>query len=240
MQSADVGCVVQVGGLMEALGGLLALVSAALFIVSVIAIIRPLPKLKLPTRGRAVVVAIGSFVLMGIAGSMLPPPDESAAANAVPKAAPPADIKAETQALWTELTEAVGGCDTASNEVAAIFESSKNPYEIYPIINAAAETCTDAGLRVGKLRSPASSSGDAKKGLDDALDRCSTAYAVKGSAYSKVAKVLDGDARPSAVSEASESMEMATVGQWSCVAAFFAAAEKAGVPMGEIGGAKKG
>lgn len=149
---------------MEALGGLLALIGVALFIVSVIAIIRPLPKLRLPTRGRAVLAAIGSFVLIGIAGSMLPPPDQPAAAGPAPQGVAPADIKAETQALWTELTKAVGGCDTASNEVAAIFEESKNPYEIYPIVNGAAGTCIDAGIKVGKLRSPASSSGDAKKG----------------------------------------------------------------------------
>ena len=223
---------------MEAVGGLFVLVGLGLFLVALVALFRPIPKLKLGTRGRAGLALVGSVVLFIVGGSLLPEVEPSAA-TATP-ALKPADVKAETKALWTELTEAVGGCDKASNEVAAIFEKSRDLYELYPVVKSASGACMEAAVGLGKLKVPESTQGDTRKDFEEALERCSAAYALKGAGYSQMAKVLDGDHRPSQVSDAMETMQTANAGQWACVAGFFAAADKAGVPLGEIGEAKKG
>lgn len=66
----------------EFLGGLLALLSLAAMGISLIAVIRPIPKLNLPTRRKAALAFAASFGLMIVAGMILPTPPESKAQTA--------------------------------------------------------------------------------------------------------------------------------------------------------------
>jgi hypothetical protein len=76
---------------MEALGGLLALVAVAGFILSLVALIRPLPKLGLKSRKRAALAVVGSVILMGVSGSLLPDPPPSNSSPAKEKIAEKAE-----------------------------------------------------------------------------------------------------------------------------------------------------
>lgn len=71
---------------MAAFGGLLVFAAMAVFLLSLVALIRPLPRLWLPTRKRAALGLVGSVILFGVGGSMLPPAPPSA-----PKVAKPSD-----------------------------------------------------------------------------------------------------------------------------------------------------
>lgn len=230
----------------EFFGGLLALVSMAAFITSLIAIFRPFPKIGLPTRGRAVLALVGSFLLMAVAGAILPPQDGDATAEAKPantskaepktEAAP--DMTAEVQATFAQLTDKVEACDAASKVVASTFERTKDPYAIYPVVTRATDACKESWLSMNDLKPPPSARGAVKTAFKEAIETCSTAYFMKYQAYEAMAKVLDGDTRPSAVTKAREGMESATTGQVVCVAGFFSAAERAGVGMDKVAGEK--
>lgn len=229
----------------EFVGGLLALVSLAGLIVSLIAIFRPFPRIGLPTRGRAALALVGSFVLMGVAGAILPPQPADAttggksatvAKGSPEKAAP--DMTAEVQATFAQLTEKVEACDQASKTVAASFEKSRNPYQLFPVVTGATEACKSSWLALNDLKPPPSARGAVKTAFKDAIETCSTAYFMKFQAYEAMGKVLDGDTRPSAVTKAREGMESATSGQVVCVAGFFQAADKAGVAMDKVTGDK--
>ena len=54
------------------MGGLLMLISMVTGTASFIALFKPLPRFWLPTRKRAAIVWIASFVLLGIGGELLP------------------------------------------------------------------------------------------------------------------------------------------------------------------------
>ena len=60
---------------MEHIGGLLILLSMATGTAALIALIRPLPRIYLPTRKWAAIVWAISFLLFGLGGAMLPTPN---------------------------------------------------------------------------------------------------------------------------------------------------------------------
>ena len=66
---------------MSDFGVLLMLVGVAIGLISFVGIIRPLPRLWLPTRKRAAQVLGASFLMFIIGGMLLPTPEESAAQN---------------------------------------------------------------------------------------------------------------------------------------------------------------
>lgn len=231
----------------EFFGGLLALASLAAMLISIIAIIRPLPKLKLPTRGRAALALVGSFVLIGVAGAVLPPEyaEKGKASTGAPTttaatkpATPTPDMTAEVVALFEQVKEEVRGCDAASQIVADAFDKNHDVYELYEIVGRATERCKDSWQGLNGLKPPPSARGEIKSAFQEALETCSTAYFSKFDAYEKISKVIDGDNRPSAVSKAKESMEFATTGQMVCVAGFLSAGSKAGVSMETLSGDK--
>lgn len=57
----------------EALGGSLVLLSMLTFAVGLVALIRPLPRLKLGSRARAGGLVVASFLAFAVGGSLLPP-----------------------------------------------------------------------------------------------------------------------------------------------------------------------
>lgn len=80
------------------------------------------------------------------------------------------------------------------------------------------------------LKPPKSATGDVKDAFKKALIQCSDAYLIKATGYNQMAKVLDGDRRPSAVGHAKQAMEAAQLGQFACIAGFMSAATEAGLP----------
>ena len=91
---------------MEALVSLAALILLTIFITSVIALIRPLPRLWLPTRKRAGIVVAASFVLMGVFGNLLPkPPVQEETAKAEEQEPEPVEAGEKQETVKVELPE---------------------------------------------------------------------------------------------------------------------------------------
>lgn len=126
---------------------------------------------------------------------------------------------------------AVAPCDAASKLVASASEKQRDVYGLYEVVKDAEGRCTASWQNLRELEPPRSARGEVKKQFTEAIGNCGTAYWMKKEAYEKMANVLDGDMRPSAVATAKSSMEDASGAQLACVAGFMVAAEKAGVPM---------
>lgn len=225
---------------MEDLRAGLSLLTVAAFVIGVVAIFKPLPKLGLTTRGRAGLAIVGSLIAMGIVGAIFPSEPTATASvpaeAAKPKADPKVELVSETKAVWEELKSAVQPCDTASKKTADAFDKTTDAYALYGVVTDAQEKCKQSWQTLNRLDPPSSASGEAKTALKEALDGCSTAYWMKYHAYEDMAEVINGDTRPSAVAKANSSMQDASNAQLMCVASFMSAGEKAGVPIAELVG----
>lgn len=210
----------------EFFGGLLVLAAFALFIISIIALIKPLKTLKLGSRKRAALALVGSFILMMIGGSILPPPSpeevaareaEEAQAKAKREQTQAAEKKARddasaaelarlkpvmTQAatqLWNRINSTVADCDAASEAVSnAAGARNANPYTLYPLVQRAESVCSDEALELRRIEVPDEIPSRYRDGFREAIETCSNAYIAKMSAFDSMAKVLDGNTRPSA------------------------------------------
>ena len=79
------------------MGGLLILISMVAGTVAFISLIRPLPRLWLPTRKRAALVWIASFVLLLTGGSLLPDPTPPQSLDIVPVGQEPLEAQEEQE-----------------------------------------------------------------------------------------------------------------------------------------------
>lgn len=226
----------------EFFGGLLVLASLAGFIVAIIALIKPIPKIGLSSRKRALLAIPASFIVMLMGGALLPPVEKEAVAATTPNAAvsnaasaneavPEPEMTAEVQGHWKTVLAALKPCDNAAKRVAEASGGDVNAYELYPVLTNASDVCRGSWSAVQDIDPPKSAKGEAKEAFEKALSDCTMAYLFKSDAYRQMAKVLDGDMRPSAVNKAKESMDAATSGQMVCVAGYMSAAIKAGVSL---------
>ena len=186
-------------------------------------------------------LSVGGFVSF-VLGLILTPtpaqqgqPEVSATTHPAPSPARSPgspDIKArverEATALWASVVRIDEACSSASKRVAKA-GASADPYQIYPAAKAAEEACSSASSETNKLLPPASLDGSQKTAFADAIEKCGQAQMVRSTAYSKVAEVVDGNLRPSAVTEAKENLQTAQSASIFCAAGFFDAAAKAGI-----------
>jgi len=246
----------------EFLGAVLVLSAFAMFVLSIVVLVKPLKELKLGTRARGLLLLVASFVVMGIGGAVLPPPSpEDVAAREAKRAQESAerekaratekkardDAAAAKQAaekvastaaasqLWTRINSTVAGCDAASKAVAdAAGARNPSPYVLYPLLQRAESICRSEGLDVGQLDIPDDIPARHRDGFKEALETCSNAYLAKMSAFGAMAEVLDGNVRPSAVSAAQEGAERAQAGVMLCGIRYMKAANDAGLELDEV------
>lgn len=235
----------------DAIGIILVLAAMVGFVFGVVNLIKPLGRLKITDRLRALAVVGGSFVVflvggfVGAAGmsggptgaadaSAAPPATELGAASAKTARANPAGIsEAEFVGIWTSVKVAMEPCD---NQVGRAGEALQGGdiYGAYPLVQRARETCMHASMAVSDVDIPRSAKGEVRKAIEEARERCSTTMFVKRKAMGKVAKVVDGDARPSAVAAAREELEEGSTMTMGCIVGFMSAAEKAGHVLPEF------
>lgn len=236
----------------EFFGGLLVLASPVLFILGLVALIKPLPKLKLGSRKRAGLALLGSVVAMGVGGALLPDPattpakpaDKPAEKASKPEAKPAAPVvdaeavKSQTLALWKQVVAATEVCDkangTAGEVVGRISSGRASVYDGYNSAKQAEQVCRDATMTLGDLEPPAAVKGDTRQKFSKALENCQLAYVGKQMAMEKMAKILDGNMRPSAVAEFQETAQAAQSGALVCAAGFMTAADAAGVKIEDL------
>lgn len=137
--------------------------------------------------------------------------------------------------LWNRINSTVAQCDAISERVAV--ESGRrnpSPYTLYPLVESADSICSAEALEVRRLTVPDAIPSRYRGAFEDAIETCSNAYFAKSSAYESMAKVLDGNIRPSAVSAAQQNAERAQAGVMLCGIGFIKAATDAGLDPEEV------
>jgi len=250
---------------METVGGLLGLAAMIGFVLAFVCLIRPIKAVKMGTRKRALIGMGISFVVLIIAGSIMPKPTpeelaarqatEAAAAEksaadkagqekadneraAAALAAQKPAIAAAAQSLWTQVATQVSGCDTASGYVADVAgRRNPNVYDLYSQVTQADTICSEAASNVGRISVPDTIPSAKRAKFKEAIETCRNAYYAKASAFDQMSKVLNGDVRPSAVNEAKQASEAAQAGSMLCAIGFMTAGSEAGLTMEETMGA---
>lgn len=248
----------------ENLGVIIVLLSLLVLLVSVVALVWPLKSLKLGTRKRALLGIGASLLLFIVGGAIIPPaaPEQVAAREAQrakEKAALDAIRAGEAKAradqaaaefqrnkeaialaakgMWTQVTAQVGPCDEAGKHVATVAgRRNLNIYDLYPMVQQAQSICSDAGLNIGRIPVPAAIPSGDRAAFKEAIETCGNAYFAKGIAYDQMAKVLNGDMRPSAVNDAKQASEGAQAGTMLCAIGFMKAVGDTGLPLGDVMG----
>lgn len=141
--------------------------------------------------------------------------------------------EADFMTVWNATKVSMAPCDRLVGEAGDEIKSG-DMYAAYELVISARSACEDASAEIPTIRIARSVKGEVRSALVLALDRCSTAMFAKRQAMGKVAAVVDGDARPSAVAEARRENELASTITLGCVAAFAQAAEKAGFTLPEL------
>lgn len=228
------------------MGVLLLLLGLVGFVLSVVALVRPIARLGLGTRKRAGLALAVSFVVM-IIGAALVPSDPAVETEKTTKAAVspalapsraatagPVDVLAQ----WKQLVATVKPCDLASKDVATktdgLADGADDIYTAHRATVDAQEACAQASEDLGKLKAPASTDEPVREKLSTALDVCKFAYDAKATAYRQMASVLNGDASPEAVTKTSKSMDEAVARQTYCALSYMSAAEEAGVKVEDL------
>jgi len=223
----------------ETLGELIVFIGFVAFVVSVIALIRPMPRFKLPTRGRAGLLLAGSLVLT-LAGGVLLPPRPATVAQAPkperpsPPSAVPADMTGEMVTLFRQVRDAADPCEEAGATIQRVIRVSNRNQAVYDALTEATDTCKAASRTIADLRPPTSASRELKAGLKDALETCRSAYYSKAASYHAVARILDKGVRPSDAPEVRDALQSARTGQMECYGAYAAAAKPAGVTLDSL------
>lgn len=238
---------------MEALATAIVLLSVPAFIFGLVNVIRPIQKLgirKPVVGGIIMLAAFFSFFAGGLLGAASQPggleglPEERPAASAekrdrapAEKAAPANITQAEFDAVWTQATQLMAPCDRAVDSATTALLSG-NAYTAYPAVQRAEQTCGSVSLDMFDLDIPRSAKGEVREKLKEAKDRCQSAMTQKQIAMKGIARVLDGDSRPSAVSAAQEDAERAQAMVLGCAVSFMSAAQAGGLNFaGMEGGA---
>jgi hypothetical protein len=204
--------------------------------VSVVALIRPLPGLKLPTRGRAALILVVSFIVTGATGSLLPsdkvatvqPP--SATPPERPNDAPPPTLAAEVQSLTRLIEVDTGDCEEAGRHIAKTARSGESAQAVYDAAEHAKQLCKATVTIMDNLKPPASIDGKARDAFRTALNACRRGYEEKAADFSILAEAIDSG-RLSDASEAKAAMQEAATRREECLARVNAAAEGAGVTL---------
>lgn len=236
---------------MEAVAILVVLASIGAGLFGLVNLIKPLGWFRLTSRRYAAALVVASFfafMVGGLMGAASQPGGLSAAMEAeaesstasaptkdehTEKAAPAGVTQAEFDSLWARIKIAMEPCDAQVGRAGEAM-SGGNAYAAYPLVIRAKDVCWSASSAISDLDLPRSAKGDARKALDEGRDACSMAMFLKRQAMDKVAKVVDGDSRPSAVAAAQSEMEDAGRQTMACVIGMGRAAEASDLVLPEI------
>jgi hypothetical protein len=213
----------------------------ALFVIALVAVFRPLPKFKLPTR-KAATVGMALSVASCVTGAAFMPTDQDIAQAAAVKQTEAKVAKdalgKEITAEWQSLLDAVEPCDEANTraveDMQAISEGRGSVYEAYASAEQGAAICHKAHYALRDLDVPVSAEGELRDNLTESLKTCADAYLLRKLSLEAAQSILDGDIRPSAVNEFKAQAEGAQAGTLACVAGYMSAAMNAGVDLKEM------
>jgi hypothetical protein len=231
------------------LGLILMLAGTFLLVASIVALIRPIPKLFMPTRKRAGAGLLIALVV-GTTGGALSPDQQPAVAataapneEAVPEKRTPAkerpverksdELKEQLIASWKSLRAATSDCDETNKRlgdaIGAVSSGGGSIYDAYALARDGVETCRSAWSALGELGPPPAADASLRSDFSTTLESCRGAYLMRQESLETATKILDGDFRPSLVSTYKDQAGVAQQGVMACAAGYMSAALKAGV-----------
>ncbi|GLK49640.1 hypothetical protein GCM10017620_26130 [Brevundimonas intermedia] len=235
---------------MFALALIVFLISIPAGIAGLVLVIKPIPPITKRRVGAAILAA--SFVMFWggaiTAGATMSPEmkaageaqqkkdqeDRARAAAAVAKVEQPVGVtQAEFDAVWGATKVVMDRCDAPLRRAGEIVGTG-DMYAAYPAVQRAEDECNQAMLLMQDIDPPKSAKGDVKRAFLDAREACATTAFIKGDAMAKLAKVVNGDSRPSAFAEVKAELERGQLSNLHCLAKFAAAAEAAGLTLPEF------
>ncbi|MGE5564728.1 MAG: hypothetical protein ACM3YN_01025 [Parcubacteria group bacterium] len=152
-----------------------------------------------------------------------------------PKEAPPPPVDQATKnrqakQLISDLSAVTDPCDKFGKAVGDAF-GNYDMLTAYENATNAEGVCYDAAGKVESVALPAYLSEQGKKDVKAALHDLSEAYSMKAYTYKGMAKVADGNMKPSMVSDVKSRQEMATAGQLSGLAQLMTILVREGAEM---------
>jgi hypothetical protein len=147
-----------------------------------------------------------------------------------------ANLAAPATAFYQRFQEVTQACDTAGDEAKALLKRG-DTVGGYQALAEAQDQCKAAFMAVTNLQVP-EVENTAMTALGAAKDVCGVAYWSKRNAYRDVAKVINGDERPSAQATAAQSSTKANDQLGACVAQMMKAVHDAGGAVPELDAAK--
>ena len=226
---------------METLGSLIILVSFAAFILGVVNAIRPQAWMKVRKRLVGLFIILGSMAGCVAGGSMMPqaPASTVAAAEKITPQAETAPAKpagmtqAEFDAVWSQVKVKMEQCDAPLRRAGEAVGTG-DVYAVFTPVKAAGEACKAVWLDMGRIEIPRSAKGEVKAAMKEAQDICENAAYLKMEAMEQMAKVLDGDARPSAMADLQDKLERGKTLASGCWISYMGAAGKADLTLPEF------
>lgn len=224
------------------------LLSIPVGIAGLVLVIKPIPPITKRRVGAGILA--GSFVLFWasiiIAGMDMPEGQQPSAAAAAkgqqgerargaavpaPKVEKPAGVaQAEYETYYDGVMNALKPCDTAVSSASTAIGAG-DVYAAYPVVQRAEQVCLSTAGDVRAVRIPRSAKGEVKKSFEGARESCSMTGTMKWAGMRALAKVLDGDMRPSAVSDAKQQMAASSSYALVCAANMVQIAQAAGLEL---------
>ena len=241
--------------MLEFIGVCLALASAALFFMALIALVRPMPRLRMGTRRKALYGLGGSFLLFAITGIFLPtPPAETSGKKAVasssvsntPKQAPSVAEKGLTaeqdsavsfaRALMIQTVACSSSVDTAQSTVDKAAAERARPIDAYMDAKSAAKFCRDATADI-KAISTEVPDGQ-RKIAAQAIKYCGEAATVRADAMKRLMAIIDGAPSLEDAAQYKEKKNEAAGHDYACRMTLQGLGQAMKIPDGELEFAK--
>lgn len=210
------------------------LIALAAFLLSLIALWRPIRRIGLGTRKRALVASLVSGVVMAGGAAKIgaaAPIDEE-----VPAASVHASISQETlvnvRAAHDRAIAAADHCAKAFHaiEVGAAIPGASGQ-SLYPLASGAVARCRESSMAFDGMRPPEGVSRDNRKAFDATFRTCALAYAGHQRAAESLMRATDNGMQPSLVAEFRRLGGEAATGKAICAAQIVQTTRGAGVEV---------
>jgi hypothetical protein len=187
------------------------------------------------------IVGFGWLVIsMLIVGTISPPPaatEKPAAAGGFSEDSTTAEAKAKVVSINTKddfranyksMMALSKRCDDSLSATSSWLKAG-DAIRAYDAAKNTQAVCYDVSANIRQLDIPAGVAGEARAKLEEAHEKCASAYSTRAYQMSKVMKVLDGDMRPSKLSEINLIRDSGDAGILLCQAGYMSAGSVLGV-----------
>lgn len=209
-------------------------VALTAFVVSVFAFIRPIRRIGLGSRKRALLASIITGAALGGSAAMVGSNYEPAniAEEVETPTGPTEEALANVQLAYNRAQEASDRCAVSFQAIGqGALQPGASGGSLYPLATTARDRCRDSSMAFTGMRPPEGVSGPDRKAFDAAFRTCALAYAGHQRAADALVTAADNGLRPSLVARFRELGQEAATGKALCASQIAEATRGAGVEV---------